>query len=556
MHTDRRRSRRPFLPAAGGAAAVALALLGGFSAGSPAAAAAADSIVLSGTIYVDDADEAHPEPSGEAYRVQAVNEDSVVVKQIVTGAEYSMSLPGGHSYALRAEVVDDPTWYPTWSGSTPIEEDAYRLEAGDDDLSLFLGRTAPISGDVTAAAIPGVTAPEFVVEAWWLGETEVYRLATARVRATPGVATPWSFAGAEQLPVGTYVFRIVGAGYPDYDAEYYPETNSADKYSNTFLDVDGLADIDFTPTAYDSHVERIAGGDRYATAVELTRSDYGPGYMPVLYLASGENWPDALSAGPAASHQSGALLLTDPRTLPAVVADEITRLEPDRIVVVGGPGSVSEAVRRSVDALTDAPVERIAGADRYETSRLLVEDAFEGEYDTVFLATGTAFPDALSVAPIAGSRSEPVLLVDGARGSLDEPTRRALERLSPGVGQLLGSTPSISAGIESDLTESGLVDRVDRIGGADRHDTSRLLNARYPSSLGNNRVYLASATGFADALAAGPVVSGWGARLYLSEPGCVPRATRVQLQSLYLDDVTLLGGTPTLSPAVARLTTC
>lgn len=522
-------------------------------AGPPAAGAEIDPIVVSGTIHVSTIDEAHPEPVGDAYRLSAVNEDSVVVKEIVTGARYSMSLPGGHSYALRAEVIGDRTWYPTWSGGSPVEEDAYRVSADDDDFGLFLDRTAAVSGEVTAAALPGVTAPEFVVETWWLGMTETYLLSTTRVSATPGRATPWSVSGG--VPVGTYVFRIVGAGYPDYDAEYYPETNSADKYSNTFVDVAGLDDVDFTPTAYGSSVVRVAGTDRYATAVALTEPETGPG-QPVLYLASGENWPDALSAGPAASHRNGALLLTDPRALPEVVADEIVRLEPDRIVVVGGPNSVSDDVLRSVEALTEAPVERIAGSDRYETSRLIVEDAFEGEYETVFLATGTAFPDALSVAPIAGRRSEPVLLVDGARGSLDAPTRRALERLSPAVGQLLGGTPSISAGIESALAGSGLVDRVDRIGGVDRHETSRLLNARYPSSLGNNRVYLASATNFADALAAGPVARGWGANLYLSEPGCVPRATRVQMQSLYLDDVTLVGGEPTLSPAVARLTAC
>ncbi|SMH38232.1 Putative cell wall binding repeat 2 [Rathayibacter oskolensis] len=123
-------------------------------------------------------------------------------------------------------------------------------------------------------------------------------------------------------------------------------------------------------------------------------------------------------------------------------------------------------------------------------------------------------------------------------------TRAAIDRFSPGTGELLGGTPSIIAGFEADLRASGLVDTVHRVAGVDRHDTSRLLNDRFPPTEFTDVVYLASATNFADALAAGPAAADHGAPLYLSEPTCIPQATRAALQEHDLDHVTLLGGFP------------
>jgi len=226
--------------------------------------------------------------------------------------------------------------------------------------------------------------------------------------------------------------------------------------------------------------------------------------------------------------------------------------------VVGSPNSVSENVLREIDALSPTDeVRRIGGANRYETSRLIVEDAFPaGSYREVFLPTGEKFPDALSVAPIAGRTGQPVILVNGAVGGLDAATRAALDRLDADQGRLIGDTPSISAGIEADLSASGLVGSVDRIAGTDRHDTSRLLNAEYPSFELNDAAFLARADSFADALSVGPAAAALGAPLYLSNPGCVPYDTRVELQAHELDYVTLLGGPGTLQPAVGSLTVC
>ena len=147
--------------------------------------------------------------------------------------------------------------------------------------------------------------------------------------------------------------------------------------------------------------ERISGADRYATSVAASLATFpGPDTPEVVYLVAGENFPDAIVAGPVAAADGGGLLLTASRSLPRVVATELRRLDPDRIVVVGGTSAISSSVAKAAAAI--APVERIGGADRYATAELLVRSVF-GSADTVFLATGASFTDALAAGPAAGA---------------------------------------------------------------------------------------------------------------------------------------------------------
>jgi putative cell wall-binding protein len=92
-------------------------------------------------------------------------------------------------------------------------------------------------------------------------------------------------------------------------------------------------------------VDRIAGSDRYATAVAIADAiGTAPG---VVVIATGQRFPDALAAGPAAVAWGGVVLLT-PSYPPAPSAmDALAVWRPD-IHVVGGPTSVSDAAATSL----------------------------------------------------------------------------------------------------------------------------------------------------------------------------------------------------------------
>ncbi|MGR0221464.1 N,N-dimethylformamidase beta subunit family domain-containing protein [Agromyces sp. ZXT2-6] len=155
---------------------------------------------------------------------------------------------------------------------------------------------------------------------------------------------------------------------------------------------------------------RASGPDRYATAADVSERTFGAG-VPVAYVAAGTDFPDALSAGTAGAQLGGPVLLTAPTSLPAATFDELDRLDPQRIVVVGGTGAVSEAVRSRLMSLAPQ-VTRLGGADRYETAMAVARDLAGPAFaDTVGLATALSFPDALAAGPVVAASGGSLLLV-------------------------------------------------------------------------------------------------------------------------------------------------
>lgn len=298
-------------------------------------------------------------------------------------------------------------------------------------------------------------------------------------------------------------------------------------------------------------VERLAGDDRYETAVAISQSSFGAGAtVPVAYVASGVGFADALSAGPAAAVGGGPVLLVDPNFVPTSTLAELQRLRPAEIIVVGGAPSVSDGVASTLAKL--APVSRIGGVDRFDTSRLIAAHAFASA-QSVYLATGRNFPDALSASAAAGVARLPVLLVDGTSPTVDDATIDLLDTFDTVAVKMLGTPASVSDEIEQTLQASGR--QVQRIAGSDRFQTSYLVNvdASFPS---RSTAYLATGLNYPDALAGAAAAAKAGSPLYVTLPWCVTSELRSALNSGAVKKIVLLGGTPSLSDQIAYLPTC
>ncbi len=194
-------------------------------------------------------------------------------------------------------------------------------------------------------------------------------------------------------------------------------------------------------------VERVSGANRYATAARISANTFGRN-VPVAYVATGTTFPDALSGVAAAGHGDGPVLLTQPNSIPAETAAELSRLNPGRIVVLGGPNVVSDAVKNGLDRYTAGPVTRLAGGDRFATAVSVSKGTFSAS-DTVFIATGLTFPDALGGGPVAGTVPGPLLLVPS--GSVPSSVATELQRLDPDQVVILGGTNVVSVGVESQI---------------------------------------------------------------------------------------------------------
>ncbi|MDO9395984.1 MAG: cell wall-binding repeat-containing protein [Herbiconiux sp.] len=310
------------------------------------------------------------------------------------------------------------------------------------------------------------------------------------------------------------------------------------------------ADPDATAAATALVVSRIAGVDRYDGAARVSERMFPSGAERV-YVASGENYPDALSAGPAAVRQDAPLLLVQASGVPAATAAELRRLRPSEVILVGGtasvPGPVLTALKKVVPGAT---VTRIAGPDRYAVSRAVVDQAFPTAIQA-YVATGADFPDALSAGAAAGSARGPVVLVDGTAPFVNAPTLDLFRSLRTSTIAIAGGLASVSSGVENSLKR---VATVDRSSGPDRYTGSLALNRE--AFLTSDTIYLATGQGFADALV-GDVIAGRDyAPLYLVPGTCVPRGVLDEANRLRATKVVLLGGLGSLSAEVESLKPC
>lgn len=146
------------------------------------------------------------------------------------------------------------------------------------------------------------------------------------------------------------------------------------------------------------------------------------------------------------------MLLVGRNALPVATARELQRLDPKRVVVLGGTGAVSAAVESALRLHAPA-VSRIAGADRYATAAAVARST-AGTPGSVFLATGGGFADALTGGPAAAAAHAPVLLVSPT--CIPSPVSTQLQAYGYPPLTLLGGTAVLSAGVAA-LTSCGPV---------------------------------------------------------------------------------------------------
>jgi putative cell wall-binding protein len=327
------------------------------------------------------------------------------------------------------------------------------------------------------------------------------------------------------VAAGTCTIQATQAGNADY--------NAATPVSQSFtVKVPGA-------------VTRIFGADRYATAAGLSAATFAPG-VPVVFIATGENFPDALAGGPAAGKLGGPVLLVRRNSIPALVAAELDRLDPARIVVLGGPAVVSNAVMAALDPFTSGPVTRIFGQDRYGTAAGVSAATFAPGVPVVYVVTGQNYPDALTGGPAAVAGGGPVLLV--RQNSIPALVAAELDRLNPGRIVVLGGPLVVSESVKNALAAytSG---PVTRINGIDRYATAAAVSAS-TFAPGVQVVYIATGENFPDALAGGPAAGKFGGPVLLVRQNSIPAVVTAELDRLDPDQIVMLGGPAVVSDAV------
>ena len=279
---------------------------------------------------------------------------------------------------------------------------------------------------------------------------------------------------------------------------------------------------------------RLAGSDRYGTAVATSQAEFPSGGAGAVVLARGDQYADALVGAPLAASKNAPLLLTTGSQLPAVTKAELQRVlaTGSTVYVLGGTSAVPASVATQLTGLGYTVV-RYGGATRYATA-VDVADAL-GDPTTVLLATGDNFPDALAAGPAAAKSGGVVLLTAGL----------AMAAETSAYLNVHGTTVYAIGGPAATADPAAVA-----LVGSDRYATAATVAAKFFSA--PTTVGVATGENFPDALSGGAFLAHLGAPLVLADTNAVPTNTASYLQSAAssLTAADLFGGSAVLSAGV------
>ncbi len=279
---------------------------------------------------------------------------------------------------------------------------------------------------------------------------------------------------------------------------------------------------------------RHAGENRFITAAEIAESGF-PGGSETVFVTTGRAFPDALAVGAASAALGVPILLTEPDTIPLAARNALEKINPSRIIVVGGPSAVSDRVADQLRLY--GTVERIGGLDRYQTATMVADALFDAP-STVYLTYGYSYPEAVSAAVAAGISAGPLLLTDADR--LPGLTKAYLDRLDGANVVIVGSAAKVSAAVAAEVESLSGVASVTRIESeTDTGLSIAVSQAAFPD--GADQVYLATALDFADALAGASLAGRMRAPVLLLDAGGLDAAVS-EVTRLGASQITALGG--------------
>lgn len=303
--------------------------------------------------------------------------------------------------------------------------------------------------------------------------------------------------------------------------------------------------------------DRIHGTDRYETSravadTLLASADPAERIRPggAVVIASGEAFPDALSAASLAGSEGAPIILwpSDPDHLSTAAQERLVRrLRPDVVYVIGGTTAISDEAIANLDARS---IRRLGGQDRFDTSYHTTLEAFGhgqrraapaewcmSDMPAAFMVSGRDYPDAVGVSAAAYAGVIPVILADPSDSSnhhIPDGSQKLLDSLYDGVlGEsmedciagtpevlLVGGHSAVPAATAAELGRQGF--EVSRVSGSDRYETNyRLaldLAERCPACYHNPGVVLATGENFPDALSASALAGLRGDMMLLVPP--------------------------------------
>ena len=330
---------------------------------------------------------------------------------------------------------------PALADDAPVSDasEGLPLNADPDGIYTFLpddcedAAAQELSGDAGVATFSADTVSPKIVELWGQTRYETSQkealcayASCGRAIVASGIDFPDSLCGAAlagglDCPVVlTEADRLSSSAKQTLDSLGAKEIYVLGGKS-------AIADSVYSALAQRGSVRRLSGATRYETqqAVYDFGKSKGLWSSDVAIVASGANFPDALSVSPVAfALKAPIFFVNESGELPSAQLASLRELAPKTILVVGGPAVVSDSVVSAAKQITSAKggsAVRLYGQTRYETSLAVARHAVENlgfSWDGLAFASGKLAFDALGGAVVQGKAKSVLLLVDdGSVGS-------------------------------------------------------------------------------------------------------------------------------------------
>lgn len=233
---------------------------------------------------------------------------------------------------------------------------------------------------------------------------------------------------------------------------------------------------------------RISGPGRVETSIEISKFENTK--SKTVILADARNYPDALAASNLTNGRYSVILVQNQLT--GAIINEITRLEAQDLIILGGTNSISEDIEKGLANIAGIKnISRIAGETRYDTCQKIFSQA---KKKSLVLASGEKFPDALATSSILDQAG---LLLTKSR-QLPSEAQAAIKDLNHDNFLIVGGENSVQESLATSISNQYQYASHTRISGNNRYETSAKIGERLVSST----VILASGENFPDALAA------------------------------------------------------
>ncbi len=252
--------------------------------------------------------------------------------------------------------------------------------------------------------------------------------------------------------------------------------------------------------------KQLKGLNRYETSVKVSKEGWSS--ANTVLLVNGYANADGLVATPLASAYGAPILLSSADTLPESTKTELKRLNPSKVILIGGKTVLSDSLKKQLQEIKpDLEVNRIGGDTRFDTSLLVAK-----KLDTIvdanksYVCYGFGEADALSIAAKAGEDKSPIILAKKdaiPKGTLDWLRGESLQ-----TAYFIGGTTNITKSVISQMNSITSSDvSGNRVAGINRYDTNAAVIKKFYTNSVQSGISVAKGLVLADALTSGPLAA-------------------------------------------------